>query len=61
LRFQAIGMGYPLDGVVPLPKIAGDRHGGAWPGRPSGALAMRGRAPVLWVTGLAGVGKSSIS
>jgi hypothetical protein len=54
-----------LTRVLPLPRIAGmamviDAAGGST-GRPGGALMARGRVPVLWITGSAGVGKSTVS
>ena len=39
----------------------GGRCGRGAAGRPGGALMARGRVPVLWITGPAGVGKSTVS
>ena len=39
----------------------GDRHRGYAVGRPGVALVTGGQVPVLWITGPAGVGKSTVS
>jgi Mrp family chromosome partitioning ATPase len=41
--------------------VAGDRHCGRAASRPGGAVVRGGRVPVLWITGPAGVGKSTVS
>ena len=64
LRFWAAGMDYPLDpgaGAADNRRHAdGDRYGGCAAGRPGGALVTGGRVPVLWITGPAGAGKSTV-
>ena len=47
--------------VMPLLRIASDRFGEARAVGPCGALVTLGRVPVLWITGPAGVGKSTVS
>jgi adenylylsulfate kinase-like enzyme len=42
------------------PRIAGHANGDRY-GRSGGALMARGPVPVLWITGPAGVGKSTVS
>ena len=65
LRFWAVGVGYPVDSGAAAAEnqwgADGGRDGGGAAGRPGGALVRRGRVPVLWITGPAGVGKSTVS
>jgi predicted ABC-type ATPase len=58
-------LGYPVDSGAAAAdnrcRADGDRDGGGAAARPGGGPVRRGRVPVLWITGPAGVGKSTVS
>jgi hypothetical protein len=65
MALRAAGIGYPVDSCAATAEnrrhANGDRYGGGAVGRPGGVLMAEGRVPVLWITGPAGVGKSTVS